>query len=544
MKGPLVPISRGRALRRTFGLFPLALALTAGLLGVPSTAQATPLPRSISLTAAAAPSLLSAGSTELAIDWADFNAAPAYRVRYSKYSSLKKSTYKRVAASEIVLTKLKASTKYYVRVQAIQSDSKGTPLSAYSAKKTFKTAKKLKYAAPTGVTAAPSARGADAIAAQWSYYKSGMRYQVQYGTSPDFLSAAWTIARGPSVALTGLAESATYYLRVRSLDGSGNPTSSWSRAVSAQTRTPADPGAKPLQVASFNIRNGTKSSDTGSRAWPVRRGVIVNQIRNAGLDVVGLQEAEYTYLTGADGGWKHQYQDLIEVLGGAWKITCATDSNPNCDRSENYTAGTRVIYNSATVIMRDRGTVELSSRSGDVRRFMVWAVFTQKSTGRDFFFADTHLDDAKTTSGYNYRVTQSHQVVNEIAAHNPGNLPVILTGDMNSHKWRSPDNAPYNIFSGAGYVDPIGNTGFSRKAVRPTTEVRIHTEFDSWNNFSSKPDEHGWVNGINVDYIWVSRSITTLEYETTVNISNSTLKFIGPIPSDHNMLRAAVLIPG
>jgi hypothetical protein len=51
------------------------------------------------------------------------------------------------------------------------------------------------------------------------------------------------------------------------------------------------------------------------------------------------------------------------------------------------------------------------------------------------------------------------------------------------------------------------------------------------------------VNGINVDYVWVSKSVTTLEYETVVNISDATLKFVGPVPSDHNMLRASVLIP-
>lgn len=82
-----------------------------------------------------------------------------------------------------------------------------------------------------------------------------------------------------------------------------------------------------------------------------------------------------------------------------------------------------------------------------------------------------------------------------------------------------------------------------KTAKNPSAEVRIHTEFDSWNNFASKPDTHGWANGINVDYVWVSKSITTLEYETVVKIKDSTLKFVGTVPSDHNMIRATVLIP-
>ena len=175
---------------------------------------------------------------------------------------------------------------------------------------------------------------------------------------------------------------------------------------------------------------------------------------------------------------------------------------------------------------------------------MVWGIFTQKSTGRDFFFANAHLDNSKSDAGFNQRITQSHQIVNEIAARNPRNLPVILTGDMNSQKWRSPYNAPYRVYSQAGYVDPIGNPDKSKVAVNATTEFRLHTEFDSWHSSSTKPTARPWINGINVDYIWVSRAVTTLDYETVVNVNDATMKYDGPPASDHHMLRAAVLIPG
>jgi endonuclease/exonuclease/phosphatase family metal-dependent hydrolase len=276
----------------------------------------------------------------------------------------------------------------------------------------------------------------------------------------------------------------------------------------------------------------------------VRRYVVASQLRDNHIDVAGLQEAEYTYVLGADGVMKHQYQDLINLLGSSWRITCSTPENPNCDRSSNYSVGTRLIYNSDTVTLRDAGFFALSLRSGDVQRFMVWGIFTQKSTGRDFFFANAHLDNSKSTAGFNQRITQSNQIVNEIAARNTRGLPVILTGDMNSQKWRTPYNAPYRVFSQAGYVDPIGNPDKSKVAVNPTTEFRLHTEFDTWHSSSTKPTARPWINGINVDYIWVSKSVTTLDYETVVNVNDATMKYSGPAASDHHMLRAAVLIPG
>ncbi len=316
-----MPRSAGRLFRRNLLIGLVVVALSAGWFAPEASAQPAVRTASVVLSKAAAPRLLSAGSSELAIDWSDFGQAPAYRVRYSKYSSLKKSVYKRATSSQIVLSGLKSSTKYYVRVRAIKADAKGTPLSAYSAKKSFKTAKKLSYAAPTSLGARGSARGADAIAVSWAFAKSGLRYQVQYARTADFADPGTTIARGPSVAVLGLAPSTGYHFRVRAIDAAGKPASSWSRVIEAMTKTPADPRAKPLQVASFNIRNGTKSSDTGSRAWSVRRGLVAAQFTRNDVDVAGLQEAEYTYLTGADGTWKHQYQDLLDVLSGDWKIT-------------------------------------------------------------------------------------------------------------------------------------------------------------------------------------------------------------------------------
>lgn len=404
-------------------------------------------------------------------------------------------------------------------------------------------AKTTKYKAPTSLKAKASKAGASVIALNWKSKGPGVHYRVKYSTSKRFTKAKTRVVSVASTAIKSLASKTRYYFKVRVVDGAGKGISKYSKVATARTATPADTGARPLRVATFNVRNGTKTEDTGNRAWSVRAPLVAATIKANKLDVVGLQEAQYTYLLGADRTWKHQYQDLLDLLGGSYRITCATEENPTCDRSQNYSAGTRIIYNQATVTLGDSGVKELSIRSGDVRRFLVWAVFTQKSTGRKFFFADTHLDNDKSTAGYKQRIVQTKAVIAEIRQRNTDDLAVILTGDMNSHKWRKPDNAPYKLYVSAGLVDPLGNTDFSRTAKNPTAEVRIHTEFDSWNNFASKPDTHGWANGINVDYVWVSKSITTLEYETVVKIKDSTLKFVGTVPSDHNMIRATLLIP-
>ncbi|MBN9106950.1 MAG: endonuclease/exonuclease/phosphatase family protein [Propionibacteriaceae bacterium] len=417
-------------------------------------------------------------------------------------------------------------------------------------------AKAKTYAAPSALKAKASAAGAGTIALTWSFRGSGLRYRVQYSTSKKMTKARTLVVPGPSAAVSGLKQRTTYYFRVRVLGVGGAAASAYSKVVSGRTATPADPGARPLQVASFNVRNATL--DSGTRSWANRRTAVAGQIKAKGIDVVGLQEAEYTRIS-VDGTTVHQYEDLLGLLGGSYRITSGLSTAEGCGvatesddslcsgttaAAPGYSAGIRIIYNSDTVTLVKRGSVRLTDDIAP--RYAVWAIFTQVSTGRSFFFINAHLEDKyKDDPGlvyYALRKTQADQVLATIAANNPG-LPVVLTGDMNSHKWRDPANAPYDSYRAAGLVDPLGNTYKSRTAVKPTTEVRIHTEFNSWNNFAAKPDDEGWINGINVDYIMVSRSVTTLEYETVVDIDPVTGRFVGTVPSDHNMLRASILVP-
>ena len=415
-------------------------------------------------------------------------------------------------------------------------------------------AKAKTYPAPTSLKAKPSARGAGTIVLTWSFRGAGLRYRVQYSTSKKMTRPKSLVVPGPSAAVSGLKARTTYRFRVRVLRPTGAPASKYSKIVSGRTATPADPGARPLRVASFNVRNATL--DSGRNAWVNRRTAVAAQIR--GIDIVGLQEAVYTPIS-VDGRTVRQYQDLLGLLGGSYRITnglsvadgCgeATESdNSACAgstaNSPGYSAGIRIIYNSATVTLVRRGSVRLAE--GVSPRYAVWAIFRQVSTGRSFFFVNTHLEDKyKDDPGlvyYTLRETQARQVVATIAANNPG-LPVVLTGDLNSHKWREPANAPYDILRRAGLVDPLGNAYKSRTAVKPATEVRIRTEYDSWNAFAAKPVGRSWVNGINVDYVMVSAAVKTLDYETVVAVDPATGRFVGTVPSDHNMQRATILIP-
>lgn len=387
----------------------------------------------------------------------------------------------------------------------------------------------------SGLAVKPSKAGARTLLVTWTPSRSLVGYRVQYSMMPGMANAHSVVVTGNGALLTGLLPKTRYYVRVQTLSLSGASLSGFTPGVSARTAKPADAGASPLRVASYNVRSVRKQGK--GKPWKVRRRLLANAINAQKLDVLGLQEAEHWKVAGG----VTQYQDIANLLTGDWRAVATADS-----------AGTRIVYNADKVKLVQAGRRQLTS-DNKPKRYVVWSVFEQRSTGRKFLFANTHLiagpvvSSATSCSGkhpkrYSLRRKEAAQVVSTIRA-KAGSLPVVLVGDMNAHKFHCPNNGPYREFTSAGLVDPLGNTDRHKGTGRSSVPIRIRTEYDTSNHYASAPKRHPWPLGTHIDYIWLSRSISSLEYEIVVNI-NASGRFVGPPPSDHNMVRASILIPG
>lgn len=389
---------------------------------------------------------------------------------------------------------------------------------------------------PTRVSVAPSPAGAGALQVSWSSSRALVHYRVQYSMMPGMATSQSVVVAGNGALLTGLLHNTRYYIRVEAVSFTGKTLSSFTPAVSAVTVSPADAEGAPLNVATYNIRSVRKQGK--GKAWKTRRVLLANTIKAEKLAIVGLQEAEHWKVAGG----ATQYQDIVNLLGGGWEIVKTADTD-----------GTRIAYDSTQVQFVSAGNRELvSNHKPD--RWVVYATFKQISTGRDFFFANTHLIagpvtssrtkcSGSTTKTFRIRKKEAAQVVSTIQA-KAGNLPVVLVGDMNAHKFHCPSNAPYVTYTAAGLVDPLGNSARLKSTGNRTPDalIAINTQFDSSNHYAKAPKRHPWPLGTHIDYVFVSKSITTLEYEMVVSI-NSAGRFIGPPPSDHNMVRATIVIP-
>lgn len=456
--------------------------------------------------------------TMAVVSWQPVDGAQSYQVQRSLTSDFANVETTTALSSVVVLAGLVPDTTYYVRVAAASADPNAPP--GWSAPLTFTTpVQRYPLTAPkitVGLATTTS------LELTWTAPAGHLRYQVGVGTDPTALSISDVSLTAHT--LDGLKPATGYYLSIRALWLSGEVASDWS--VPQLVSTPAD---APLRVGSYNIRNaGLK----GGPRWGARREAVAQTIASQDVSVVGLQEANWTNVPGRR---ISQYRDLINLLGPTWQAAeTAGNSGPE---------GTRIIFDSAKVKLLRSGYSKLAGthRNGNWR-YVSWAEFRALDTGKRFFFTDTHFLVGKNAKANQIRKSSANQLVSLIAKENPEKLPTLIVGDFNSHKFTNPDNAPHRIITEAGYLDPLDNIDDWRSTTeRGTAENRINAALFTANEYKRKAPRKWYTTGVMVDQIYVS-PMRVVEWETVAKL-DSAGRFVGVIPSDHNMIRVTVYLP-
>ncbi|SER39124.1 fibronectin type III domain-containing protein [Microlunatus flavus] len=528
----------------------LALLLALGALGLsaaPADAATKP-PAGLKVSAT--------GATTLKVTFSKVKGAPKYRVAWSTKKSMAGASYKRSTATTVELAGLKPSQRYYVKVRVISTAGKA--LSKYSKAVSAKTS--AGYAAPSGLKVTGTGRTSLALA--WGSRGKGLTYRVQYATTASMAGASYKRFKATAGSITGLQPGTTYYVKVRVITSTGENLGPYSKPVKTATTkatTTAPSGSAQLRLGTFNVKCFNCEGDhPNERSWWDRRAAVVKDIKSQKVDVLGIQEASQAWLPAREGGKGQdlsQFEDLRNRLGGSWKVT--NSNRNNCVKAKTPTRcvykdqgaskGTRILFDNSRVALLSQGSKLLPSPEDD--RFMAWAVFRQRSTGKKFFFATAHLEPDKD---WNLHVKEATTVAKEVAKRNPGHLPTFITGDMNAHKNSldpsgKKNNPVAKVFvAGYGYVDPLGNASGSTTATPgATVEKRINTPLSSFNDFMPEPSPNYFgrrPNGTYIDYILTSKKVRVLEWENVAHL-DANHRYVGKQASDHNMQRATVVLP-
>lgn len=325
------------------------------------------------------------------------------------------------------------------------------------------------------------------------------------------------------------------------------------------TSSPAEARTRvaTLRVGSFNIVSvSTDPNASGNhRKWRFRRPVIASHILSRRLDVVGLQEANQSSIYRRSLRYGiNQFMDLRGALaakGGRYAVTnryayncLRSTSKANCRyRNRGAAQDNRILYNTRTVTKLRQGSVRFYRQSaGKNPRYLAWAVFRHKRTGKQFFFATTHLDPYSTS----VRKAQWRQTIRSINRLKRSRQ-VVVVGDFNTSKFDRHARTYLPAMKRNGYGDVLNQT-YRRPFVRsPRARWKKHGWVSSYNGFRRSVRSYGYVSskrkvGNGIDWIFASNRIRVRQWEVVSNINMRTYRVRGVMPSDHSLVRATLAL--
>ena len=229
------------------------------------------------------------------------------------------------------------------------------------------------------------------------------------------------------------------------------------------------PGPGQIKVMTFNIR-GNNDNDGAFNHWAVRADAVRMMFQVQKPDLVGFQE-----ITDTQWGWVGAIlpKDGYEVVGTIDKKN-AIFYNPQ--RLEVERSG--VFWLTKTPDMP-------SNASDGYERYVYWASVKILATGQRFFYMNTHF--ALTTDARSLGMSVIKQ---RLPLLNTENLPVVSTGDFNTH---STDNV-FSYFK---------ETMSCTRDIAPITDG-IKT-YNAWGNEAK---------AYQCDHIWISNTLSSPEYRT------------------------------
>ena len=230
-----------------------------------------------------------------------------------------------------------------------------------------------------------------------------------------------------------------------------------------------------VKVISYNIR--VINSKDGENEWKYRAAASDAMIKDYAPDIFGLQEAMPGHL---------------EYLNKALPKYASV----GVGREDGVSKGEHmsIYYNTKTIRLEKWGTYWLSetpdvpSKGWDAacKRTATWALLTVKSTGKQFYYVNTHLDHRGAVA----QQKGLDLIVSRIAEMNPEGLPMILTG-------------AFNVETDSPVLAELNTRMLDARKTAEKTDSRA--TFNGWGS-----------RAIVIDFIYYSGFSSCPEYETIV----------------------------
>ena len=435
---------------------------------------------------------VTATASDFALSWSPVDFATQYVVRMSVSKdpaafgdSPADVQFAPTTGTEFITPALSKATaeKYYFTVRADNRDLSAAESAPYGGR--------LLVDPPKEATAVSST--ATGVTISWSAVDDASGYVIERSSTEDFatVDGKYVVPRAyQRMSINGLAPGTAYFLRVRARDGSHK--GQVSPVVSATTLSG---GTVDMRVATYNVLDPKLGNVLAP--WSVRRKNLARTIDAADADLIALQEAGWSRVSGG----RTPAQDLVKLVDKKFVI------------SKAGSRGDQILYSPKKYTAGRYGSFNLPRISGDGQRVAVWQQLTDKKTGTKFLAISTHLTmGLQNNAG---RERQAKAILSKLTSINKAGLPIVLMGDLNSYDARA-TVTPMSLFSRAGYVDA--------QLSSPETDTPT---LNTWVKATST------TGSIRFDHIAVSES---------VSVKRTSIENLKGAASDHRLLWADIAL--
>lgn len=190
----------------------------------------------------------------------------------------------------------------------------------------------------------------------------------------------------------------------------------------------------PLTIMTFNVRFGTALD--GENAWPHRKGILADTIKQCAPDLFGTQEC-----------LESQAEFIAETLPDYRWIGLGREANAKGEMSA-------IFYKKDVLSPIESGNFWVSetpevpgskSWNTSCTRMVTWAHFRHVPSNTFFYYFNTHLDHKSEEARQ-----QGAKLLLQRAAAVAGDHPVIITGDFNAFAGEA---EAWRILTQGGFTD-------------------------------------------------------------------------------------------
>lgn len=243
-----------------------------------------------------------------------------------------------------------------------------------------------------------------------------------------------------------------------------------------------------MNAMSFNIRYDNPKD--GDQNWHMRKENVVCMINFYDVDIIGMQEVLVNQLEYLSDNLKQYNFVGVGREDGKEKGEFA----PIFYRKERFKE-----IESGTFWLSE--TPQEISKGWDaaLERIATWAIFSDKNTGKEFIFINTHFDH----KGKKARI-ESSKLLKQKAIELAGTMPLVLTGDFNL------------VPQSEGIKELLKPDG--QNTIVNSSEIARHTYGPQWTacGFDNRPFEERKI----IDYIFVKSIKKVNKYAVLAEMLN------------------------